>query len=99
MNEKLTKERIKELERAELKLQALESGGVDNWAFYDEAMDNYNKMIEKEEKIKVLLAEIEEELFEGAYEPSEKGAGFCATTEARENAMKTLIDGLNKLKE
>lgn len=30
--------RLKELEKAEQKLLALEAGGVDNWEWYDEAM-------------------------------------------------------------
>lgn len=35
----ITTERLKELEEAERKLQALEACGVDNWCGYDDAME------------------------------------------------------------
>lgn len=36
--EEITAERLKTLERAEAKLQALEAGGVDNWEWYGESL-------------------------------------------------------------
>jgi hypothetical protein len=82
----ITKERIKELEAAELKLLALEGGGVDNWEGYDFALEEYYKDIEEEEKIDALFEEIETAFFEGAYEPSERGAGIAPGDDARDNA-------------
>lgn len=93
----ITKKRLKELEDAEAKLRALESGGVDNWDFYDDAMDEYNKTIEHEKKLQELLEEIEVVLLEGAYEPSERGAGYATTEEAKDNALLVLKNGFNEL--
>jgi len=35
----ITEERLKELERAEAVLEALQAGGVDNWEGYEEALN------------------------------------------------------------
>lgn len=35
---KISEKRLKELERAAAKLQALENGGVDNWEWYSESL-------------------------------------------------------------
>lgn len=40
---KITKERLAQLEDAEAKLRALENGGVDNWQWYDQALEGYQK--------------------------------------------------------
>ena len=73
----ITKERLKELERKEAKLQALENGGVDNWSYYDEALTEYFEHEEKEEKLDKLMVDIEEAVNEGVYEPADRGAGFA----------------------
>lgn len=93
----LTKERIRELELCEKKLLALENGGVDNWEFYDEALTEYNKEVEKEDKLLDLLQQIEATLFAHAYEPSEHGAGYCATEEDRDDALYILRKGISEL--
>jgi lactate dehydrogenase-like 2-hydroxyacid dehydrogenase len=41
----ITKKRLRELEDSELKLTALEQAGVDNWDWYDDAMEEYNRML------------------------------------------------------
>ncbi len=38
MEIKISAKRLKELERAQAKLQALENGGVDNWEWYHDAL-------------------------------------------------------------
>ena len=42
----ITKKRMKELLEAELKLNLLEAGGVDNWVNYDNALENYDNALE-----------------------------------------------------
>lgn len=37
----ISEKRLKELELAKRKLDALEAGGVDNWEWYDEAMSSF----------------------------------------------------------
>jgi len=69
-----SKQRLKELERAEAKLNALEAGGVDNWEWYGESLKEYNAENEIEEKRDELLDELETVFGGCAYEPSERGA-------------------------
>ena len=86
----ITEKRLKELERAELKLTALENGGVDNWVYYEFALKEYSETIEKEEKHEALLEEIISILCDGAYEPSEIGAGFAFHDDACADVLKYL---------
>lgn len=46
----ISEERLKVLLEAEAKLEALERGGVDNWQFYDDAMEYLEKNPAKEIK-------------------------------------------------
>jgi len=55
METKISNKRLRELEIAEKKLQALEAGGVDNWEWYGEAIAPFVKDLEKEERINQLL--------------------------------------------
>ena len=55
---KISPERLKHLERVESKMNALESGGVDNWEFYDEALTAYRKQNEIGERIETLTDEL-----------------------------------------
>ena len=93
MKIQIDSERLKKLERAEMKLQALEQGGVDNWEFYSEALNEYSNTIELEENIEEVLTEIEVALL-----PSERGAGYCSTDEARDEAFNILKNFVDKLK-
>jgi hypothetical protein len=87
---KISEKRLKELERAEAKLAALEAGGVDNWEWYDEALKDYRETIEQEERLEALLEDLEVELLSGAHEPSERGGGYSTTNEARRAGMEVL---------
>lgn len=40
---------LKELEDDSLMYHALEMNGIDNWTWWDEAVEDYNKMKEEEE--------------------------------------------------
>lgn len=86
----ISKKRLKELERAEDKLNALEAGGVDNWENYDDSLEEYWAKNEVEEKREALIDDLEVVFGECAYEPSERGAGIAFTDNARENAMEVL---------
>ena len=43
-----------------------------------------------------VLIELEEALFTGCYEPSERGAGYCANEESRSQALQILIEFKNQ---
>ena len=84
-------QRLKELERAEAKLNALEAGGVDNWEWYGESLKEYNAENEIEENRDELIDELELVFSECAYEPSERGAGIAFNDEVRGRAMEVLV--------
>ena len=88
----LSDKRLKELERAEAKLSALEAGGVDNWEWYGESLKPYHEENELEENRTDLINELSEIFGECAYEPSERGAGIAFEDEAFNAAMKLLSD-------
>jgi hypothetical protein len=81
---------LKQLQNAAAKLAALEAGGVDNWEWYGESLKEYRATIEREENLDELLDELCEILFTGAYEPSERGAGFTCTDSSKANAFALL---------
>jgi hypothetical protein len=91
--------RLKELEKAEQKLLALEAGGVDNWEWYDEAMTPVLKSQEIEDKIESFLEDLECTLLVGVYEPSERGAGYASTDSAREEALQITINFVKSIQE
>ena len=74
---KIAKKRLKTLEMAEAKLNALEAGGVDNWEFYGESLKEYYLANDLEEKRELLFNSLEIAFGECAYEPSESGAGIA----------------------
>lgn len=69
--------RLKELERAMSKLNALEAGKVESWEWYDESLKDWRKDNEVDEIIEDTATQLLEALAECAYEPSECGAGFA----------------------
>ena len=94
-NTKISADRLKELERKEAKLQALENGGVDNWQFIDEALKGYRETVERDETIEEIFNEIAEVLADGAHEPSERGAGFVFADESMSNAVALFTEKVN----
>jgi len=44
----ISKKEYDRLRKAELKLEALEENGVDNWTWYDDAMATYQAKLESE---------------------------------------------------
>ena len=74
---KIAKKRLKTLEMAEAKLNALEAGGVENWEFYGESLKEYYLANNLEEKRELLFNSLEIAFGECAYEPSERGSGIA----------------------
>lgn len=60
----ITEARLKELERIESKMLALEAGGVDNWEWYGESLKDWNKENELDELIGNFIGEFCENYFE-----------------------------------
>lgn len=89
----MTESRLRELERAERKLRALEAGGVDNWEFYDESLKDFNREDDIDARIDSSLTYIEEVYFTGVYEPSEQGAGFSISEDSLEE-IRAIIKSL-----
>ena len=80
-------ERLKELEEAEEKLNALEIGGVDNWDGYDFALEEIRKQKAEQKRLKGCLDKIVDEILDiisdGFNEPAGRGCGFGLTDEAQ----------------
>ena len=83
----ITTQRLKELERAEAKLQALEAGGVDNWEWYGESLKGWREENEIEELKDDFINELSECFGQCAYEPSERGAGIAFTDGVEKEVM------------
>ena len=84
---RISKQRLRELERAEAKLMALEAGGVDNWEWYAESLKQYDATVAREGKLEECLNEICTILAPGVYEPSERGTGFAFSETVMEEAL------------
>lgn len=72
----ISEERLKELEMCERELRALNNAGIDNWEFYDIALEEIRKEEELDKKFEDLSNEILEMLCDGIQEMSERGAGY-----------------------
>lgn len=72
----LSNQRLKELLDKEAKLASLEQGGVDNWEFYDIALDKYRKHKELEELKKEFMQDLLETISGHIEEPAGRGCGY-----------------------
>jgi hypothetical protein len=72
----ISEERLAELEDFEAILEALEAGGVDNWEFYDVALQPYRAQKKEEEKLDDLIEELCEALVTEIEQPAGSGCGF-----------------------
>lgn len=79
------------LKRQAAKLEALEAGGVDNWDYYADALEDYRATIEREEKAEDYAHQICEILGSSAYEPSERGAGITFTVETEQKVSELIL--------
>jgi hypothetical protein len=82
---------LKKLRRDQDKLQALESGGVDNWDSYDDSLKGWYEENELEESRGNLISELEHVFGECAYEPSEHGAGIAFNDDIAGQVMRVLV--------
>lgn len=86
----ISDERLADLEKQERKLNALESGGVDNWDGYDFALEEIRKEDAKDEFLYTIADEIMGILGEDINEPAGRGAGFGFTPNADDKVVKYL---------
>ena len=80
----------KEIARRLSKLDALEAGGVDNWEWYGASLEQWFKENQHEENCQQVFDELCSLLCEGAYEPSERGAGIAFNDKSMEVAFEFL---------
>lgn len=98
---KITPKRLKELQRVEKILRALEGAGVDNWEGYEIAMED----IEKEDERFRLIEETAESIFEAAAEDADinpagpgTGVGFGSMAEdSVHEILENFIKSYNKI--
>lgn len=76
----LTAERIKELEKAERTLNALEAGGVDNWEGYDFALEGIRSEEQYDDFLEEVAEEIMDAISEYIEEPAGRGCGYGVQT-------------------
>jgi hypothetical protein len=72
----LSEKRIRELEKAERKLEALENAGVDNWDGYNFAMEAIRKEEEYDEFMEQIVSDIADAIGECIEEPAGQGCGY-----------------------
>lgn len=92
----ISTDRLKELEKAEAKLQALEAGGVDNWPNYSDALADYRKREELNELIEVALEQIEEAYTDSKYLVYAVKNHTVSFTEEANNAVLNILRNLVK---
>ncbi len=85
--------RLKELEKAEAKLQALENAGVHNWQFYEDALKDFLQAELKEELLNELVMNIEDVFCEAeVQEPAGRGCGYSISiNEYQRNLLRKYI--------
>lgn len=99
---KINENRLKELERAFIKLQALESGGVDNWEGYSESLKEWNKENALDELFEDTYQELLEILVEAKVEePAGRGCGYSITPDEKSvyNLLKRFTESYAGLEE
>lgn len=94
----ITAQRLKELERIEMKMRALEAGGVDNWDFYGEALTKYHEEIKNEDKIEEAFNDILESLCSAIEEPAGRGCGYGFRPKEADKSFKILKDLIKEIK-
>jgi hypothetical protein len=87
----IEKTRLEQLEDAEFKLNCLERGGVDNWEWYGESLNEYREMKERKEKINETLDELLSILSGGIEEPAGRGCGYGVREETQEELKDFLL--------
>lgn len=93
--QKLSDKRIRELERAEKKLQALEAGGVDNWEWYSESLTEYHFEESYEELLDEFTQSFQELIAESEVSPEDSRNGLYLVT-GDEDGIRNLLDLFKK---
>lgn len=89
----------RETQRRLAKLDALEAGGVDNWEFYGESLEGWNKETHVDECIDEAIDGINELLCEVKIEePAGRGCGYSITFD-ESDMVKLLVELVNKSQE
>jgi hypothetical protein len=88
---KITTERLRQLEEAEAKLEALEAAGVDNWDGYDDALEPIRQKNARRETADAILSEIMDILADGIEEPAGHGCGYGVRDGAAERIIQLLL--------
>lgn len=91
MQEKIEYERLEELLEKERKLEALENSGVDNWEFYDEAMEELKEYERDKEKAENAIEFIEDIIVSNIDSPAGIGCGYSLTQKGRIEIKKYLL--------
>ena len=86
----ISEDRIRELEKAERKLRALENGGVDNWDGYDFAMEDIHKENAYEEFVDGVVCEILDAISCCIDEPAGSGCAYRVTEKGFNNVADVL---------
>lgn len=94
MSIKISTDRYKQLLDSENRLIALESNGVDNWEFYEEALKEYNKKKWLKEAMDDCFEQMLSHISESIEEPAGRGCGYGFTrdSESLEKAADVLSD-------
>jgi hypothetical protein len=88
----ISQKRFDELLDKELKLNALECGGVDNWEFYDISLEGYWEEKNRQEKIAIFSDTICEIMSEYGDEPAGHGAGYGLKAEGQEQVIQAITN-------
>lgn len=98
----ISEKRLKELERAEAKLNALENYGVDNWEGYGDALTEYHQENAIDESYDELVDEFNENFFEfmDHHYPAgvDAGAAYDFSEEGYKWFVKLVRDHVEKIK-
>lgn len=97
-NVTITLKQLKEFERSQAKLNALEAGGVDNWEWYDESLKSWHKENDYEEALEQFIDNLNDVLAEAEVDqPAGSGCGYSITiSESGEEFLKGLIKNIVK---
>lgn len=69
--------KLKELQLAQSKLNALEAGGVDNWEYYDESLESWHKENDYEEALEQFIENLYDVLVDAEVDqPAGSGCGY-----------------------
>lgn len=73
----INKSELAKMQRQIAKLNALEAGGVDNWEWYGESLDEWNKENELDELYENAVHELHDRLVDAEVdEPAGRGCGY-----------------------